>query len=165
MKFIKEWGSFIVIIILIILIRTFIITPVRVDGPSMNDTLNDGDILLLNKLDQTFERFEIVVFYVNGEKLIKRIIGLPGETIEFKNNTLYINGKKLEEDYGKGITENFNIKDLKCTEIPKNEYFLVGDNRNNSLDSRVFGCINKKNIIGSVKYTLFPFNRFGKIEK
>lgn len=150
---------------MILLIRAYIITPVRVEGTSMYNTLDEGDILLLEKYDQNYERFEIVVFELNGERLIKRVIGLPGETVEFKNNSLYINGEKLEEEYGYGITANFQLEDLGYTIIPDNYYFLVGDNRNNSLDSRYFGCIPKEKIMGSVKTILFPFSKFGKIQK
>ena len=163
MKFLKEWGPFFGILLLIVLIRSFIITPVRVDGSSMSKTLEEGDILLLNKLDQNYERFEIIVFDMSGEKLIKRIIGLPGETVEFKNNVLYINGEKVEENYGTGITADFNLSDLEYTVIPDNTYFVVGDNRNNSLDSRYFGCIDQSQIIGTVHITIFPFSKFGKV--
>ena len=165
MKILKEWGPFFIVILAIILIRSYVVTPVRVDGTSMYDTLDEGNILLLEKYDQTYERFEIVVFEFNGEKLIKRVIGLPGGTIEYKKNSLSINGQKIEDEYGYGITADFNIKDLNLTKIPEGYYFLVGDNRNNSLDSRYFGCIEKNKIIGSVRYILFPFNKFGSIEK
>lgn len=163
MEKLKDSISFIVIILTIILVRLFIVTPVRVDGPSMNDTLHDGDILLLDKYDNKYERFEIVVFNYNGERLIKRVIGLPGEVISYKNNKLYINGNEIEDNYGLGYTENFELKDLNLTKIPDNEYLVMGDNRNDSLDSRYFGTISKDKILGSVKYRLFPFNKFGKV--
>lgn len=163
MKKIKDSISFIIIILTIILVRLFIVTPVRVDGPSMNDTLHDGDILLLDKYDNKYERFEIVVFNYNGERLIKRVIGLPGEVISYKNNKLYINGNEIEDNYGLGYTEDFELKDLNLTKIPDNEYLVMGDNRNDSLDSRYFGTISKDKILGSVKYRLFPFNKFGKV--
>lgn len=163
MEKLKDSISFIVIILTIILVRLFIVTPVRVDGPSMNDTLHDGDILLLDKYDNKYERFEIVVFNYNGERLIKRVIGLPGEVISYKNNKLYINGNEIEDNYGLGYTEDFELKDLNLTKIPDNEYLVMGDNRNDSLDSRYFGTISKDKILGSVKYRLFPFNKFGKV--
>ncbi len=163
MEKLKDSISFIVIILAIILIRLFIVTPVRVDGPSMNDTLHDGDILLLDKYDNKYERFEIVVFNYNGERLIKRIIGLPGEVVSYKNNKLYINGNEIEDNYGLGYTEDFELKNLNLTKIPDNEYLVMGDNRNDSLDSRYFGTISKDKILGSVKYRLFPFNKFGKV--
>lgn len=163
MEKLKDSISFIVIILTIILVRLFIVTPVRVDGPSMNDTLHDGDILLLDKYDNKYERFEIVVFNYNSERLIKRVIGLPGEVISYKNNKLYINGNEIEDNYGLGYTEDFELKDLNLTKIPDNEYLVMGDNRNDSLDSRYFGTISKDKILGSVKYRLFPFNKLGKI--
>lgn len=163
MKKIKDSISFIIIILTIILVRLFIVTPVRVDGPSMNDTLHDGDILLLDKYDNKYERFEIVVFNYSGERLIKRVIGLPGEVVSYKNNKLYINGNEIEDNYGLGYTEDFELKNLNLTKIPDNEYLVMGDNRNDSLDSRYFGTISKDKILGSVKYRLFPFNKFGKV--
>lgn len=163
MKKIKDSISFIIIILAIILVRLFIVTPVRVDGPSMNDTLHDGDILLLDKYDNKYERFEIVVFNYSGERLIKRVIGLPGEVVSYKNNKLYINGNEIEDNYGLGYTEDFELKNLNLTKIPDNEYLVMGDNRNDSLDSRYFGTISKDKILGSVKYRLFPFNKFGKV--
>ena len=83
-KILKEWVSYFLIILAILLIRLFIITPVRVDGPSMNPTLENKQILLLSKYSKHYERFDIVVFNYAKQKLVKRIIGLPGEKIEFK---------------------------------------------------------------------------------
>lgn len=160
MEILKEWGPFALVLLTIVLIRTFVATPVRVDGESMYSTLDDGNILLLEKYDTKYERFDIVVFDLNGERLIKRVIGLPGDEVEYKNNTLYINGTKVDETYGYGITQDF-----KYTKKADNCYFVVGDNRNNSLDSRYFGCVPKDKIIGSVRYVLFPFNKFGSIKK
>ena len=165
MKVIKESIPFIITIICIILIRAFITTPVRVDGISMDNTLKDGEILLLNKLDNNYERFEVVVFTIQGERLIKRVIGLPGEKVEFKDNSLYINDALIEDNYGTGITSDFNIGELDIDKIKEDEYLLIGDNRNDSLDSRYFGTIKKKDIIGTVKYRLFPFNKLGNIDK
>lgn len=159
MKQIKELLSFIIIIASIILIRLFIVTPVRVEGNSMYKTLSEGNILILNKLDHTYERFEIVVFNYKNERLIKRVIGLPGETVEFKDNKLYINDQEIEDNYGYGKTANYT-KEI----VPEDSYFLVGDNRNNSLDSRYFGMISKKDIAGTVSFVIFPFDKFGKID-
>lgn len=159
MKQIKELLSFIIIIASIILIRLFIVTPVRVEGNSMYKTLSEGNILILNKLDHTYERFEIVVFNYKNERLIKRVIGLPGETVEFKDNKLYINDQEIEDNYGYGKTANYT-KEI----VPEDSYFLVGDNRNNSLDSRYFGMISKKDIAGTVNFVIFPFDKFGKID-
>ena len=140
-KLIKEYLPYVIIIIIIILIRSFIVTLVRVDGNSMVDTLHNGEILVLNKLDRNYKRFDIVVIKYNNERLVKRIIGLPGEQIRYRNNNLYVNGKKIEEKFIKENTENFNLTELGYNKIPKDCYFVVGDNRNNSLDSRYIGLI------------------------
>ena len=89
------------------------------------------------------------------EYIIKRIIGLPGETIEYKDNQLYVNGKKMKENYGSDITEDFSVK------VGKGSYFVLGDNRTNSMDSRYFGSFKKKDIIGKTSLTIFPFSRIG----
>ena len=92
---IKELYPYVMIVVVVVLFRTFIATPVRVDGASMDSTLNDGDILILNKLNTNYERFDVVVVEVTinnkKSKLVKRIIGMPGESIKYKNNELYIN--------------------------------------------------------------------------
>ena len=92
------------------------------------------------------------------EPLIKRIIGLPGESIEYKDNELYVNGKKVKDKFGTYETEDFYYN------VPKGEYFVLGDNRTNSMDSRVFGSFKKKQIRGKTKLTIFPFSRFGNKE-
>ena len=162
---IKEYLPYVIIIIVIVLIRSFIVTLVRVDGNSMVDTLHNGEILVLNKLDKDYKRFDIVVIKHNNERLVKRVIGLPGEQVRYKNNTLYINGKKVEEKFIKETTENFNITELGYNKIPKGYYFVVGDNRDNSLDSRYIGLIKKEQIKGTTNIRLFPFNKIGKVNK
>ena len=89
------------------------------------------------------------------EYLIKRVIGLPGETIEYKDNQLYVNGKKIKDNYGSEKTEDFKTK------VPKDSYYALGDNRTNSRDSRYYGAFHKKKILGKTKLIIFPFNRFG----
>jgi len=163
-KEIKEMVPYVILIMVIILIRLFIITPVRVDGSSMENTLKENDILILNKLDKNYERFDIVVFKYNNQKLIKRVIGLPGETVEFKNNKLYINGKYIEEKFLGSESFDFNISDLGYEIIPENEYLLIGDNRGASYDSRYFGTVEKEKIEGTVNLRLFPFNKIGFFE-
>lgn len=157
MKIIKEIIPYIVIVLVVILIRTFLITPIKVIGPSMNPTLESGDIMILNKVSK-IDRFDIVVIDSDksNEVLIKRVIGMPGETVEIKDGSIYINGKKLKENFGKGETSNYNY-----IKVPKNEYFVLGDNRPISADSRIFGTFNKKEIKGTTKLVLFPFRNFG----
>ena len=155
------YGS---IILAIILIRTFVITPVRVNGSSMYSTLKDGEIMILNKLDyklHDIERFDIVVVKTDEKKIIKRVIGLPGETLKYEDNTLYINGKKIDEPYLKDATEDFDITSLGYDKIPDDCYFVLGDNRDNSSDSRIIGPVKKSQITGSASLVLFPFREAG----
>ncbi|MBQ9072364.1 MAG: signal peptidase I [Bacilli bacterium] len=162
-KIIKELYPYIVIIIVVVLFRTFIATPVRVDGDSMDSTLKDGDILILNKLNNSYERFDVVVINNDGTKLIKRIIGLPGEYIEYIDNDLYINGKKIK-DIETSRTADFSLKELyNLEEIPEGYYFVLGDNRGNSVDSRDYrvGLVKETEIEGITTIRLFPFNKIG----
>ena len=158
-KILKEWVSYFLIILAILLIRLFIITPVRVDGPSMNPTLENKQILLLSKYSKHYERFDIVVFNYAKQKLVKRIIGIPGEKIEFKNNKLYINNKEIEEEVGHMETEDFSLSDIGYETIPDNMYFLVGDNRTNSLDSRYIGLVSDSDIEGVVHFSIWPLKK------
>lgn len=166
MKYIKEMVPYIIIIITVVLIRTFIITPVRVDGLSMYPTLKDGEILLLKKYDKKIERFDIVVVKYDKTKIVKRVIGLPGDTLEYKNNKLYINGEEIKENFlGNDVkTTDFSLGIFNIEKIPENYYFVVGDNRNNSTDSRILGIIPKEDIIGVTNFSLFPFDTFGSIK-
>ncbi len=160
MKIIKSLLPYIIIIIVVILVRTFIATPVRVNGSSMYPTLKGNEIMLLNKLGH-IDRFDIVVLKIDGrdDNLIKRIIGLPGETVEIRDNEIYINDKKIKDKYGYGDTYNIDKVTLK-----KDEYFILGDNRIISLDSRVFGTIHKNEIKGTTNFVMYPFKSFGKVK-
>lgn len=158
---IKEMIPYLTLIMVLILIRLFIITPVRVDGTSMENTLKENDILILKKFDHSYERFDVVVFKYNNQKLIKRVIGLPGEKVEFKNNKLYINGEYVEEDFLGSKSFNFNITNIGYDVVPDDEYLLVGDNREESYDSRYFGTVKKEDIEGTVNLRIFPFNKLG----
>lgn len=162
---IEEIVPYIIIVIVVVTIRSFIITPIKVDGSSMYPTLNNNEILLLEKYDKNYQRFDIVVFKSGKNKLIKRVIGLPGETVEYKDNKLYIDGKYYEEPFlkNKQKTYDFKLKDIDYKTIPQDCYFVLGDNRTNSTDSRILGPINKKYIQGKANFALFPFSKFGKI--
>ena len=155
---IKEILSYVIIILVVILIRTFIVTPIRVNGDSMNDTLKDGYLMILKKYEKySIDRFDIVVINLDGDKLIKRVVGLPKEDIAYIDGKLYINEELVDNSYGYGETKDF--KDY-CAE---GEYFVLGDNRGNSKDSRIFGCVSEKNIMGTTNFVFFPFDKIGKV--
>jgi signal peptidase I len=168
-KFLKENYIYLIIIVLVVLIKIFVVTPVRVNGSSMLPTLEDGDIMILNKLSYKFgdiKRFDIVVIRDDDddEDIIKRVIGLPGERIEYKDNILYVNGKKVNEKFTKNKDSKLNsysIESLESENVPKDYYFVVGDNRPNSKDSRMIGFVHKDKIKGKASFTIFPFSRFG----
>jgi len=169
MKVFKEIMSYVVIILVVVMIRVFIVTPVRVDGTSMYPTLNNSDILIEKKFDKSIDRFDVVVINYKKEKLVKRVIGLPGETIRISVthvgsnfvSKILINGEVLEEGYG---YEPIEIAGIAANEVKlgSDEYFVLGDNRNNSSDSRVFGVFKKEDIKGITNFRLFPFKSFGK---
>lgn len=164
----KEILPYIIVIVAVILLRQFIITPIQVVGTSMNPNLVDGELMLLNKITYKFndiERFDIVVVDYDTEPLIKRVIGLPGEKVEYKDNKLYINDKLVKENFKtNGKTDDYSITKEGYKTIPENMYFVVGDNRINSADSRIIGLIDKDIIIGKANFVLFPFNKFGIVK-
>jgi len=161
MKIIKELIPYLIIVLVVVTIRTFIITPIMVQGESMVPTLDGGELMLLKKYDTDYKRFDIVVINksVEGDNLIKRVIGLPGETIRVRNNTLYINDRVVEDKYAYGDTGNFQEITL-----GEDEYFLMGDNREISKDSRTIGIIKSQEIEGTVGVVLYPFNKIGKVK-
>lgn len=158
MKFIKDTIPYIIILISVIIIRTFIVTPVIVNGESMYDTLKDKDILLLKKYDKKYDRNEIIVFNYNNSKLVKRIIGLPGEYVSYKNGKLYINGEEFQDNFSY-LTYDFELSDLGYKVIPEGYYFVLGDNRTRSSDSRMIGLIKKEDILGSTSFSILPFKK------
>ncbi len=157
-KFAKEWLPYILIIIVILLIKQFIITPIKVNGDSMNPTLYDGDIMILDKIDyklNDLNRFDIVVLKKNGEYLIKRVIAFGGEDIKYKDNKLYIDGELVKENFTRKKAND--IDEI----VPKGYYYVMGDNRPNSFDSEEFGAVSSKEILGKTKLVLLPFKHFG----
>lgn len=166
-KRIKDIIEYVIIIVAVLLFRHFLYSPIRVSGDSMVPTLNDGDIMILDKIGYKInglDRFDIVVVNYKGEKIIKRVIGLPGDHVEYKDNKLYINGKFLEEDYERKETSDFILEFLGENTIPKDKYLVLGDNRPISKDSRIIGLIDKKDIEGYTSLVLFPFSKFGSVK-
>lgn len=156
-KILKELVPYIVILVVVVLIRTFIVTPIIVDGDSMSPTLTDDEMMLLNKLG-SIERNDIVV--INNEEgyIIKRVIALPGESIECRDGVIYINDEKYDDNFA-SKTDDF-VKQF----LNDDEYFVMGDNRLVSMDSRIFGAVTKEEILGTTNFVIYPFNKFGKIK-
>ena len=168
-KVVKEVLSYALIIILVLLFKHYIISPIRVDGDSMNPTLKNGDIMLLNEIGYKrngVERFDIVVIDTDDDVIIKRVIGLPGDRLKYVDNKLYINDQEVQEKFEHDVTHNFELKDILGTDnVPNNMYFVLGDNRGNSKDSRIIGFIKPEQIRGKViKTILFPFSRWGSVK-
>lgn len=155
--------SYVSIILVVVLVRTFIITPVRVVGSSMDKTLKEGEILLLEKIDKKYKRYDIVVIKENNERIIKRIIGMPGESVKIVEGVIYINGEAIEDKYASSYTGDFSLDKFDLDVIPEDSYFVLGDNRIVSKDSRLLGPINKKKIQGKATYRIWPFNKFGDL--
>ena len=177
-KFLKEAFStglyFLVVFLLAAFVLKFVGQRSVVDGSSMNDTLFDKESVWVNKFTYRFndpERFDIIVFpykYAEDTYFIKRVIGLPGETVYIdEEGNIYINGELLEENYGYEVIKP-DCRGLAATEIlvGENEYFVMGDNRNNSMDSRYnnVGNIPREKIIGKAVFRLFPLKSFGGID-
>jgi signal peptidase I len=158
---IKEISSYVIIIIIVLLIKTFLVSPILVSGDSMDSTLLDGDLMILNKIvyrTSKIERFDIIVIKYNDKYIIKRVIGLPGDNVKCVDNNLYINDKIYVESY---LDEGTKTDDFEIENIEENHYFVLGDNREVSLDSRRIGLIDEKDIEGKAIFTIFPFNRWG----
>ena len=157
-KFVKEYLPYVLILLAIILLRIYVVTPVTVDGNSMNDTLYPNDLMLLFKVGN-IERYDIIVANHDNKKLIKRVIGMPNDKIKCVSGILYINNEEDTSGYGYGENIDFPEYTLK-----DDEYFLIGDNRSDSFDSRYFGPVKKEDIVGKANFIIFPFNRFGSID-
>lgn len=164
-EFFKDSLKYIIAIIILLFVITYVFSITQVVGTSMSPTLKDGDIVLVNKFKYRFmkiEREDIVSLkYADTKYLIKRVIGLPGENITITNNKLYINGKSYNEDYlsTELVYDNFKLSDLGVATIPEDMYLVLGDNRENSLDSRKIGLIKKSDINGKISFRFWPVNQ------
>lgn len=172
-EFIKDIFGYVVVIIAVILIVNYVVTIQQNVGPSMKPTINNGDALILNKTAYKLgkvKRNDVIAFLYSGTKyLVKRVVGLPGERIDFKNNVLYINGKAYDESFlgNDVVTSDFQMEDITGCEkgiIPKNSYLVLGDNRTDSMDSRDIGIVSKKDIIGKTTLRIWPITDFGFVK-
>lgn len=166
-EFIKDTFKYILVIVIVLVIVLYVISFQQVMGPSMEPTLNENDVILVNKITYHFnklKRFDVVVLKHKEKVFIKRIIGLPGEHIEYINNILYVDEKKVEENFKFSKIDDFKMEEIGYTIIPRGMYLVIGDNRENSEDSREFGLIEKEDIIGKAAVTIWPLNSIGFIK-
>ena len=178
---ILEWVVTIVAAVAIALvIRTFIFEPVRVDGQSMDDTLADGEIMIVSKLGYSSfdfiggrvsafgnpKRFDVVICRYPGRgytNFVKRVVGLPGDTVSVQDGYLYINDEKYDEPYINDDYRSGYLNNFAPFTVPDGQYFVMGDHRNNSNDSRSIGPIDRNMIVGHVVQVVFPFSSFRSI--
>ena len=175
-----EWVMvFVVAGVIAFVVRTFVFVPVMVDGQSMMNTLQDREFLIAPKYDYLMgdpERFDVVICHYPGrmrpgllgigevqEDFVKRVVGLPGETIELRAGELYVNGEFVEQDFAR--TES--VADFGPYTVPEGHYFVMGDNRNNSNDSRnpEVGALERSQIIAHVQYIVYPLDNMRRIDE
>lgn len=172
---IKHYLKYIIINILIaagisIFLITYVASAYKIEGNSMEIALHDQERIIIAKwgVKNNIGRYDIVILHKPdepGKSIIKRVIGLPEEIIEIRNGDVYINGKKLHEPY---LPEEKDIMfrsiNMKPLLIQEDHFFVIGDNRTVSQDSRVFGPVSQKYIYGKTFLRYWPFSRFGKVE-
>jgi len=171
----KHYLKYILINILIaagvsIFLITYVASAYKIEGNSMERALKDQERVIITKLGvkNNINRYDIVVLYKPDEpkkSIIKRVIGLPGEIIEIRKGDVYINGKRLPEPYLPGAKDIMFLSiTMKPLLIQEDHYFVIGDNRTVSQDSRIFGPVPQKYIFGKTLLRYWPFSRFGKVE-
>lgn len=176
-ELVKTILYFVILAAILFGLRQFVFTPVVVKGDSMDPTLIDGErVIALKNTD--VQRFDIITFPAPddpGKNYIKRVIGLPGDTVEYRDDQLYVNGDQVDEPYldeykddltdGQPLTGDFNLEKLFGAEkVPEGELFVLGDNRRISKDSRIIGMINESDVMADVKFVFWPINRIGTID-
>ena len=155
----------------VLLTVNYILRPIQVKGSSMYPTLTNGSIGVSNLLGYSMDgirRFDIVIVYLESknEYLVKRCVGLPGETVSYSDGTLYINGEAMEEEfleteYALNFDEGIFMDDMDAITLGDDEYLCLGDNRPHSTDSRYYGPFRKDQIVSKGIFILFPFSGFG----
>lgn len=195
-RFIREWGLVILFLSIFFLTRWLVWIPVTVDGHSMDPTLTNGERLIVIKTAK-IDRFDMVVASETDQgvtkQIVKRVIGLPGDTIRYDQDKLFVNGKETQESYLKTYLKRFQKDKLQKTyaynpyfqtlakasdaftqdstghtsfevKVPKGQYYLLGDDRIVSKDSRAVGTFAKGNIVGEVKFRYWPFSKIGSLD-
>jgi signal peptidase I len=164
----RSWGRDLVIALsLAIVIIIFFYQPVKVEGTSMTPLISDQERIFINKFVYRFEpieRGDVVVFWYpldRSKSFIKRVVGLPGDTVEIREGQVYVNGKYLPEPYVP--PESADMNNFSPTRIPKGEYFVMGDHRISSNDSRIFGPVPRNFIYGKAVFAYWPVDHFGSI--
>ncbi|MGY3724487.1 signal peptidase I [Granulicatella balaenopterae] len=161
--FFKEYKAFLIMLLVIFGIKFWIADIYQISGESMMPTLENKERVLATKFT-SIDQFDIVILNShnkgsnNKERLyIKRVIGMPGDIISAENHHVLINGEPLEEQY---LGEGSYTKDFGPITVPEGEYFVMGDNRLNSTDSRIIGCIKAEDILAETQYVLYPFSKW-----
>ncbi len=162
-----EWVLVVVVAVAAALvIRTFIFEPVRVDGNSMINTLHHNEYMIVTKYQYLFddpERFDIVICHYPGRgntNFVKRVVGIPGDTVAMRGGVLYVNGEPVEEEY---IDYPANYEMAEVT-VEEGHYFVLGDNRASSNDSHIIGLLTRSQIVGKVRLVAWPFSEFRVIQ-
>lgn len=170
-KEIWSWIKTLIVVVLVVsVIRGFFFTNYIVYGQSMMPTIEDGERIIVNKIGYEIhepDRFDLIIFHATKDTdYIKRVIGLPGDTIEYRDDTLYVNGEEIAEtfldiylqEYHFGLfTENFTLESVTgLTTVPEGHVFVLGDNRRNSIDSRHIGFVEFKEIVGRANLAYWP---------
>ena len=163
----EMFKSLAIALVVVLIIRTFLVSPVWIPSSSMVPTLRINDRVMVNKLYLRYsevERGDLLVFrYPKNEDvvLVKRIIALPGETLEIKQDGIYVDGERIEEPY---LVEDYRYEPLGPILVPEDSYFALGDNRNHSKDSRDWGNVPEDNLIGKAFFVYWPLTNLGPVE-
>lgn len=165
---ILEWVIYLGAAVLVALaIRTFVFEPVRVDGASMAETLQDGEVMIVTKPEYVFggnpQRGDVVICHYperGGTNFVKRVVAIPGDEVAVKDGYLYLNGELQPEEF---LTYRPNYTLAPYT-VPEGKYFVLGDNRSNSNDSHLVGPLDRNMIVGHVRWVVYPFNRIRGVE-
>ena len=170
LKVLKTGFMFLIVLIIVYLLVNYVFRRTVVHNVSMQDTLYDGDNIIMDELSYNVsdpKRFDVICFksYKEKELLIKRVIGLPGETIQIKNGVIFVNDKEIKDRTGLSEIEDAGLAKEPVT-LSKDEYFVIGDNRKESIDSRSseVGNIRRKDILGKASLIFWPLDRIGIIK-